>query len=910
MFKRTKLSTSLVLAFGGALLSTGQVAYAQDAPQKLERVTVTGSNIKRTDTETASPVQVITRDEIQRTGKTNIAEVLQGISSNNSGSIPTAFTAGFAPGSAAVSLRGLGVNSTLVLVNGRRMASYGLADDGQRSFVDLNSIPLEVVDRIEVLKDGASSIYGSDAIAGVVNVILRRDYTGVTLAADAGASGYGDGEFGRVAGTFGMGDLAADKYNFFVSAEYSKTNSIDQNTRRSYLGTNDLRFLGYYDQRIGGVFADGSFIPRRSSPYGSIRNPDTLLYQPATACPETRTDPDFGDTICVTDDVKYSEIQPEVERFNLYGRGELALGVDTSAYLEAGFFRTKTSAKGTPTPLASNWGNLRDNTTVSTATIALPVGHPQNPFSAPARIRAITESLGGRDGVQENDSLRLIAGVKGTALGWDYDTALGYIQTKLTDSNTGYVRHSVLEEGLASGQFLLGFTPMDPAYLARLSPTLVREPKNSVTFADVKASRELYQLSGGALGLAVGAEVRKEKSDTPALPYTFEGDIVGLGYSGFKADRNVWAVYGELNAPVLKQLELTAALRYDHYSDYGSSTTPKVGFKYKPLDMLAFRGTYAEGFRAPGPAENGNSSSAGFAGYLQVSQGNPDIRPEEAKSYTLGLVFEPTQGTSLIVDFYRVVRTNEIIGADGTLVVGEGQETGTPLATVPGALPNSRIVYDENGDIAAIFAPYINGGKTTTTGVDIEAKQRFSLGDAGKLTASLNWTHVKSFAREIDGVKYEYAGTHGPFVLSSAAGTPKDRFTFDLTWDYSNVSATVRANYVSSMMAVDHTNAPYDPEATEGVTPPPGATRACGAYFPNGSAAPSEDCRVASFTTFDLFGRWNVTKQLSLSASITNVFDRLAPWDPYTYGGVNYDPSYHQDGAVGRYFKIGAKYTF
>ena len=909
MHKRTMLAKSLLIAFSGSAALGVSPAMAQQSTQELQRVTVTGSNIKRTDTETASPVQTITRSEIERTGKTNIAEVLQGISANNSGSIPLAFSNGFAHGSTGVSLRGLGVNSTLVLVNGRRMASYGLADDGQRSFVDLNTIPLEVVDRIEVLKDGASAIYGSDAIAGVVNVILRSDYKGLTIAGDAGTSYKSDGSVGRLAATYGLGDLSADKYNVFVSAEYSKTKAIQQNTRPSYIGTNKLdtepKTFGYYDQRTGGI-NPVTGLPLRGSPYGSIRNPANNVYQPATACPEVSS----ITGLCLTDISDHIQIQPEVERANVFGRGTWNLAADLQAYAEAGVFYTHTKAKGTPTPVSANWGVLATNSVESTATIALPVGHPQNPFAAAARIRGVTENLGGRDSDSENTAIRVIGGIKGSAVGWDYDTALGYIQTKLKDSNTGYVRNSVLQEGLASGQFRLGLAPMDAAYAARLSPTLEREPKNSISFADFKATRELFALPGGNLGISLGAEVRREKSDTPALPYTYEGDIVGLGYSGFNAARTVYAFFGEVSAPVLKILELNAAVRYDHYSDYGSSTTPKVGFKLTPIDWVAIRGTYAEGFRAPGPAENGNSQSAGYAGYLQVSNGNPNIQPEKSKSYTLGLVLSPTKDTDVIIDWYKVKRKNEIIGADGTLVVGADQSSGVPLSTVPGQLQNSRIIYDENGDIAAIFAPYINATSTTTTGVDLEVKQRIALGEAGKLTAGLNWTHINKFARKINGDTYEFAGTHGPYVLSSAAGTPRDKLVFDLTWDRGPLSATVRANYVSGMKAIDHTNAPYDPLVTgELANIPDGVTSVCGAYFPDGRPAPG-GCRISSFTTFDIFGRWAVTKQLSVSASVTNALNRLAPWDPYTYGGVNYDPAYHQDGAVGRYFKLGARYTF
>ena len=165
------------IPIAAALLGAGTVS-AQDL-----RINVTGTNIKRVDTETAAPIETITREDIQASGLQTIAAVVQSITANNNGTISNAFVNGFGAGASGVSLRGLGANNTLVLLNGRRLAVYGLADDGQRSFVNLNQVPFDAVERIEILKDGASAIYGSDAVAGVVNIILREQYTGVTATA-------------------------------------------------------------------------------------------------------------------------------------------------------------------------------------------------------------------------------------------------------------------------------------------------------------------------------------------------------------------------------------------------------------------------------------------------------------------------------------------------------------------------------------------------------------------------------------------------------------------------------------------------------------------------------------------------------------------------------------------------------
>jgi len=213
MHKRTKLSTSLLVAFGGVLLSAGPTAQAQDA-QKLERVTVTGSNIKRVEGESASPVQVMTRSEIERTGARNINEALQQITGAGAG-LDDRVTNGFAPGGGSLNLRNLGFNSTLVLVNGRRLPTYPFAQQvgTSQGFQDLQNIPLAAVDRIDILKDGASAIYGADAVAGVVNIILRRDYKGFEVNGSAGQSSRGDGQEFSGGLTGGFGSLDADRFN-------------------------------------------------------------------------------------------------------------------------------------------------------------------------------------------------------------------------------------------------------------------------------------------------------------------------------------------------------------------------------------------------------------------------------------------------------------------------------------------------------------------------------------------------------------------------------------------------------------------------------------------------------------------------------------------------------------------------
>lgn len=937
MFKRTRVCRGLAMAFGGTAIALGTLpALAQ---QTLERVEITGSNIKRTDTETASPVQVLTREDIERTGKQSVQDVLRGITADGVGSIPTSFSNGFASGSASVSLRGLGVNSTLILVNGRRMTTYGLADDGTRTFVDLNSLPLEAVERIEVLKDGASAIYGADAVGGVVNVILRKNYTGKSIGASYGQSGKGDGQTTRAFGAIGVGNLETDKFNIFLTLEASTQKNI-WSVDRGFIGQTDLRSLGYFDTTNGASRPYFGAGPTSNSPYGVTRAANgTGARVNVIPCDASLIDPGTG--LCRYNGRVEQEVQPTIDRLNLFTRGTLQFSPSLAAYLELGYFNTRTKANGT---LGSNNDggvfNPADpfNPLVVHGFMNLPASHPDNTFGVDRSLFIQPNELGGRDQKTDNEVLRIVQGLQGNAFGWDYDVGAAYIRSKLNNQNFGFIRYDVMQAAINNGTYRINRPGLgapsltDPAVLAAISPTLENNPTSSIKSIDIKASRELMALPGGPLGLALGAEARWESANTPPVPFTDTSEIVGLGYSAFSQKRRVTALFGEVNAPVTKWLELNAAVRYDKYSDFGDSVTPKIGFKVKPFDQLAVRGTYAEAFRAPGPAETGGSSF-GFTGFGILSQGNPNLEPEKSKSYTLGLVVDPVPGTSITMDYWRVDRRNEIIQADPNSIIPSGQcsascdgldENDLPDGSVDlrnqrlaGIAPNTFLYYDSQGNLT-ITGFFQNAAKTKTDGLDLELRHRMSLGDAGRLSGQLNWTHVNKFQRtDVNGVTLEYAGTHGPLVQSAGGGSPKDRVTMALTWDRGPWAVTGAVNYVGPIKMIDHKGETTDPDGSgtitnpnTGVTTPDAGQYNCGVFDPNGNIPGG--CKLPAFTTFDLFAKWTPMKNLDINFSIQNLFDKKAPFDPYlvlTYG-INYNQTWHQSGAVGRFFTVGAKYSF
>lgn len=943
MFKRSKLSLALSVAFSAGVAVQALPA----AAQTLERVEITGSNIKRVDAETSSPILVVTRADIESSGKLTLAEVIQGLPINNNGSVPTTFGNGFAAGASGASMRGLSVNSTLVLVNGRRLAPYGLADDGQRNFSDLSSIPLELVDKIEVLKDGASAVYGSDAIAGVINIVLRKSFKGAIISATAGTSRYSDDSSGRAALTAGFGDLSADNYNVFFNLEASHQNRLtmnDRNGKREFIGVPDSAPWGFDLLNTGLSMVRGYSLSNTSvsgSPTGWARQVNgprgttaTGAYtQLSSACVPNLTSqtlaPVNARPACLWNVYDYIDIQPKEDKLNLFGRGTVNINANTQAYAEFGLFESKVWTYYTPTSVSGVWPNAANNSVMNNSLITMGPNHPDNPFPGQyARLRYVTADEGGRNNAYDTKVSRILAGIKGTAGAWDYDTGLLYTESKTDIVRNGYIRNSALNDYL-NGTNLSGTNPTNAYYRlgvnaglnsaavnAAVSPALNNSTKTSVAAIDAKASRELTTLAGGAMGLAVGAELRTEKLDSPATPYTTEGDIVGLGYSAFQQSRNVSAVFAEINAPVTKALELTAAVRNDHYSDWGNAFTPKIGAKWQVAEPFLVRGTFAKGFRAPGAAEGGNSSSAGYTSYVDpvrcpggtaiagaialqdcgsgsavaFSTGNTQIKPEKSDSFNLGFVFEPTKQLNMSVDLWQITRKDEIIGADVQAILNN-----------PAGYPTAQIIRDattvipgvaNSGTLLAVLAPYQNGPQTKTNGVDIDVNYKGSRMDNGvRLTAGLNISYVHAFTRTMpDGTVYNYAGTYGPTALSSSAGMPKTRAVFTLTGESGPVSVTGRVNYTSEIRLIESLEDPT-----------------CLASDSNGN----DVCSVSSITTFDLFGRYSVNKNLEINGSILNLFDRLGSFDPQaSYGLTRYNPTYNPYGAVGRYFKIGVKYTF
>ncbi|MGH8282715.1 MAG: TonB-dependent receptor plug domain-containing protein [Gammaproteobacteria bacterium] len=664
------------LISGAATVFAAPLVFAQNAPgaatsnaaptAQLGRIMVTGSAIPRTSIETPAPVTVITAAQIKQSGLTTIADVVRSLSADNSGTIPLAFTAGFANGSSGVALRGLTVNSTLILIDGHRTTAYPLADDGERSFTDLNTIPLNAVERIEVLKDGASSIYGADAIAGVINIILYPTYNGSEATAQIGTTQKGGGTSTDLTFITGTGNLDTNNFNAYLSVEAHTQQPIYNNKRDYPLNACDLSPSGGFNGCVGGNPAVGGGNGITSSIYGVVApaivtgtnadgSPNLLdgkeipgtTFQPLRTCPTPVTYPGTGPgtgTGCTYNQVNYDQISPQTQSESVDGRITVNLDPTTTAYLNASYDQFRMVSQ------SGEGATVRASTPVNYGNVVLPpllpngLVNPNDPFATTAGCAGVTNP-GPAPGVNTpgcqyakisynfgdlkgfgwetnvNHVMRMVADVNGQFNeNWSYDAALNLNHAWLNVNDYGFLYNPQLLSDITDGTYNF----VDPSQNSNatrdaLSPTIAKTSTTDEDSIDFTVNGSLANLPGGPLGLAVGGQWRYEAQDDPSL--NPGNEFLNLGSAQTIGHRNVAAVFAELDAPVLDSLEIDLSAREDHYSDFGGAFSPKFGIKWTPIKQLALRGTYSRGFRAPAFAENGSSSSLGFitANFSQIA---------------------------------------------------------------------------------------------------------------------------------------------------------------------------------------------------------------------------------------------------------------------------------------------------
>lgn len=684
MIKSSK--TGLLLAAAPLALVLGTTtAVAQDAAAPAQTATptteddtsqpgdivVTGTLFKTAKTPT--PITTITTEELDRRGISTTQDAIQQLSSNNGPALTNSFTANgaFAAGASAVSLRGLSTNSTLVLFDGLRAAYYPLADDGSRNFVDLNTIPDDIVDRIDVLRDSAASLYGADAIAGVVNIITKKEFKGLKVRGETGLAERGYGAQYRASVTAGIGDLEEKGFNAYISAFYYQSNQVKNADVAAPFNTDDHRGLFLGGQQDGnftvngrdanGVFqansTAGSFYVR---PYDStnttaqginqLLNPNCAVGTPTTLTAADRA-VSAGNavapaTVCNVDYTKeYGVVQPYIQRFGVSGRVTAKVNDSTEAYAEFNFVQNKANYTGFPATVVgtANTGIFFPQfSTSSTAgrapgsvILALPVFvcpervncdtspnrrlNPNNPFAANNQVAR----LNGRDlesvtfNQTTNRTYRLAAGISGNItdnVAYKVDAVLNHSDLRRQADGYIYIQH--LLDVVADGTYNFINPSQTPQSVQDyLKPTNISNATSDQYQIQGNVSAGLFDLPGGKLQVAVGGSVRYEAVDAPS----FNSDVNGpaqryftLNAFGTKGSREIYSAFGEFKIPILTILEVDAAGRYDNYSSGQSAFSPGVKALFTPFRQLSVRGSWSRGFRIPAFAESNALPTTGF----------------------------------------------------------------------------------------------------------------------------------------------------------------------------------------------------------------------------------------------------------------------------------------------------------
>jgi iron complex outermembrane receptor protein len=877
-----------------AIASLSSVSFAQTPPPDagpVQKVEITGSSIKRLSSETALPLQTIRREEIEKAGVTTASELLAKISASAAALTDGASfsdNGGTQRGFNGANLRGIGVSSTLVLLNGRRLANF--ASPGSASGVDLNSIPAAAIARVEILKDGASAIYGADAIGGVINFITRPDYQGGEVSAYYGDTEHGGADKKIVTLAIGGGNLGKDGYNLMAVANLQNTGSL-RSTQRDWIGSAlqpdinlDVGSSNTFPANVRVTRANGSPTGPRVNPSAPNCNPPATVYSPTSF---------VGDKACFYDYLHDTEIYPDAKRASLLTRGSFAINPEHTLSAEVLYSDTKTTYRISPLTIT--------NLNYPVNGPFYPVGLISGP-AVPLRVGLRLSQAGPRTNEVDALAERVVLGAKGTLAGWDYDSALNHSTSRVDDRYIdGYVRTSLFNSAFLTGK-INPFGPTGAEGQALLAAAKIsdaaRQSRATTDAFDFKVSREVFELAGGKAGLALGVEFRREKLTFTPSALLAAGEIRGDGTAeAYGGDRTVKAGYVELNLPLAKTLEAQLALRYDSYNDVGSTTNPKLGVRWNPAKPLVVRGSYSSGFRAPtltdlheparvgqtsgiyndplGCIKLGNLDNTKNPDYCGIQPdllrgGSTNLKPETSKQVSFGIVIEPFKTFNASLDYWAIRKSDTLLANEGAYFSDPIANPGYALRDTPDpALPGIP------GRIISVDGRVKNIGSLKTSGLDVNVDWRLPNTPLGKLSIGLNGTYVIDYKTKNTPASPEVNGV-GRFTDTQVVQRWRHTLTFDL--ERGPWGATLQQTFYQGY----HDQNPLQD----------GTIRDVNAY-----------------SLWDLSSSYKISKALRVRAGIKNLFDANPPRSNQVYSFLaGYDPSYTDP--RGRFFYVSFNYAF
>ncbi|MFZ6771360.1 TonB-dependent receptor [Undibacterium sp. SXout7W] len=910
-FKEKAVVQSVRLALGvftGTLLLTG-LAQAQEATDAVQKVEITGSSIKRIYKEGALPVQQLTKEAIARTGATTVADLIQKLPAMQGFSSTTTAVGTNSGGNVSASIHNIGDAYTLVLLNGRRVAPQGSG-----SAVNLNAIPMSAVERVEILTDGASAIYGSDAIAGVVNFILKKNEQGGTIEAGYSYPQEGGAQSYNASLTYGFGNFEQDRFNVLASYRHDDQQQLKA-TDRDFAKTAYLPFTrngtNYIFDRTSGSTAPANVSVAFNGLAGITFNP---YLKKNGSCPTQHFVSLNNPATCAYDFATALEIIPVAKRDSLFTTARFKLNNEWTLFSDIALSRYDLIARIAPNPVPvtvdKTSGYYRDN--------VLPYLTPEQA----AAVKSVSASYrmadwGTRDSNTITDSKHFVAGADGEVAGWSLNTAFTYSKNAIDEKYVGgYVLDKQFRDMLASRSFD-PFAPMGQQTAATqqlikssLFNGSIRTASTTLKGVDARASKEVFALPGGNASVGVGADYRQYAYVQTPSDAAKNGMVYNLATPpAYDMTRSAYGVFTELLAPVTDKVELSAAARYDQYTsiDNGinntkvgegkSAATYKLSIRYQPTHSLLLRASAGTGFKAPSmldiaqplvsagvtnqwpcPIPSADLCKPGVAQYDRLTGGNDKLKPEKSTQFSIGFRLEPSADFSIGMDLWDVQMKDQISSISQQLAFGDPVKY-RDLFTVSKevATGNSYWAYKDLS---------VNIGRSHNRGIDWDMTGRTKLG-FGTLTGVLSGTYMMKSDFTKPGSDSEWDTDLGKFGIFNNVG-----FRNIIT-----ATATLETGAFTNSLSLNYRSGYLDAEATAR----------------NLTTGKDETFRmqVPSYTTFDWQGRYNYSKAVELRAGIKNLFNTTPPMSLRSAGGgqhVGYDPRYTD--SLLRTIYVTGKYKF
>jgi iron complex outermembrane receptor protein len=884
-----------------AVLALAQQAAAQQADASMQRVEVTGSSIKRMASEEALPVTVLKAEELVKQGMTTLADVMMALPQS----------ASLAPSQAGsgtnINLRGLGVNRTLVLLNGRRLANEAIAD----GYANLDTIPISALARVEVLRDGASSIYGSDAIGGVVNFITKREVNDGTITAQyVQPERRGGGDEQRLTLTYGKGSLEADGWNIYGTVDFHQRSRLLMSDRIGFIPDDaTLTAIGLAPSLGSGGYAT-------PANFTSATNKTAANPYYASGCLAPYSIQGAKSTCILNDDTYGTALYPN-KQLTMYAKATRKIGADHTVSLEYTRGDEKIYSYKNPTQALAVGSS---SPYIYSTSPWYPGGSGGVPAVSGVTGQPLLVSWAVADGgpavTRDNQvNQRLLLSADGRLGEWDYKAGLSYgLSQRKVYFESGYYSGTGLIKGLANG-VLNPFGTQNQAgsdYLESIAADglLNRSAKTAYYGVDATVSKPLLALAGGDLALAIGADLHRDTNEDNKLQQGVDITYAKIVAGGGKSARNVAGLFAELDTPVTKQLTLNGAVRVDKYSDVGSTVTPKVSFRWQPTKTVMFRGSANTGFRAPTlfdrygyrtsvantttaarwddpvlcpsatPTIPGTGTAVAGAVAADVCNAklnkmtgsNPNLKPEKSKGGTLGVVFEPSRTVTLSFDYWQVNMKDM-------------------LANLPEAVYFTNyaqykdlFVRNANGSLAYINNTTMNLGGQIAGGVDVSGSWELPRSSAGAFNIGLDGTYLTRFDNQLvpGGAWMSNVGQFGWASNGTTSSYPiityRWKHSLRLSWQNGDWGAQLTNNFNSK-------------------------------YKDQNTAVTAQYYRdISSYSAWNLTGTWKGMKQVTVTAGVTNLFDKAPPITNNTV----YSYAYLSSAAnpTGRAYNLRVSYNF